>query len=659
MLLVLVVLIHAQGLGNALVFDDARLTEGQFFSDYALSADLKPRWLSYGSFSLVERHFPGAWSIQRAVNVLIHVINVLLLGLLLNRLLAPCRRSMRWDGFRDLPSGAPSGSVDRIGSGGGLALWLGLAVFALNPVAVYAVSYLIQRSILMAATFALLALLATLMFLRTRRWVWFGVMLVALLAGAVSKAPAMGVVLALPALVVFEQRFGPTVWSWSALRMPIVMAALLAVGALGWLGANYQNVLGAAFDETSVKYVDELAALSPGVASHVYLLSVLNQAGAYFAYLARWLWPDPGWLSIDLRPPFPVDVLAPEVLGPALAFAALALLAGRVLLRSPSARAAAAGLLLLSSMALFASEFATVWIQDPFVLYRSYLFALPLAGMVALVALTLPRTIVMLLVALVVTVFPPMAVERVQSLSSDLNAWADAADKLGPLEDPQRVGRWRPLLNHGIFLMHDGQLDAAIARMRQSIDVGAPGTTAHHLLGLAYQASGRHAEAVDQFRAALSAGSQEAVVSVQLAESLGMIGRYDEARAALAEVLGRPMAPPLADRAHRAAALVAMSRREPATVLANLDAMSAALSASTPMLMLRVQALLLLGRADDAIGSLRLLLRNEDQLAARVTLARLLYDRGDLVESRLQFEHALTLAPDNPALRDEFVQRFQ
>ena len=42
--------IYLPGLGNALVFDDGYLADGELFAEYASAFQLRARMLSYGSF---------------------------------------------------------------------------------------------------------------------------------------------------------------------------------------------------------------------------------------------------------------------------------------------------------------------------------------------------------------------------------------------------------------------------------------------------------------------------------------------------------------------------------------------------------------------------------------------------------------------------------
>ena len=140
--------VYVPGLSNGLVFDDARLTDGTVFGGYGSLLQLRPRLISYGSFVWLQSLFGEGWAVQRLFNVLLHLGVAGSLYLLFQDLLA--RTQFSAEAQAD-PVLAPSWLA---------GLRVGTALFALNPVAVYAVAYLVQRSIVMATLFVVLACLA-------------------------------------------------------------------------------------------------------------------------------------------------------------------------------------------------------------------------------------------------------------------------------------------------------------------------------------------------------------------------------------------------------------------------------------------------------------------------------------------------------------------
>src|SRR5205823_6639150 len=147
------------------------------------------------------------------------------------------------------------------------------------------------------------------------------------------------------------------------------------------LAHRFGIILGVAFDEFSRVYLEQLRTLNPDAPRHAWPLSIENQAWLFFEYGLRWFLPVADWMSISMRPVFPVTWWTfPQVLGIPL-YAGLIAGASVLLLRYRDWRSLAGFSLLLPAL-MFPTEFATVWVQDPFVLYRSYLWAIGVPGLV-------------------------------------------------------------------------------------------------------------------------------------------------------------------------------------------------------------------------------------------------------------------------------------
>ena len=139
-LLAAVFVVYLPFLGNPFIFDDFEFFKGDTANHYATSLfhfDL--RWLPYASlgwtyaiFSDVNTYF------FHFGNALLHAANVILLFYLLRQLVGAAIAEHE------------KSSIVIWGA------WFGALVFACHPVAVYAVGYIIQRSILLATFFGLL-----------------------------------------------------------------------------------------------------------------------------------------------------------------------------------------------------------------------------------------------------------------------------------------------------------------------------------------------------------------------------------------------------------------------------------------------------------------------------------------------------------------------
>ena len=85
-----------------------------------------------------------------------------------------------------------------------------------------------------------------------------------------------------------------------------VVAVAMALAAWVLIARGYGAILGQAFDEFSRIYLLQLAQLDPQAPARAYPLSILNQAWLFFEYGVRWMLPYTGWMSINLRPVFPI-----------------------------------------------------------------------------------------------------------------------------------------------------------------------------------------------------------------------------------------------------------------------------------------------------------------------------------------------------------------
>ena len=153
--------IYLPGLRNELLFDDLRLSDGTIFGEYGSLLQFKQRLLSYGSFVWLQSLFGEGWWKQRIFNVALHLGTVAAIYALLKALLEHAKFPKEFE------------EQAHFGASRTAALQVGVALFALNPVAVYAVGYLVQRSIVMATLFAVLACWLFVRGLQTNRAGWY------------------------------------------------------------------------------------------------------------------------------------------------------------------------------------------------------------------------------------------------------------------------------------------------------------------------------------------------------------------------------------------------------------------------------------------------------------------------------------------------------
>ena len=508
------------GINNQLVFDDARLTDGTIFGQYGSLLQLKVRMLSYGSFVWLQDLVGEGWWKQRVFNVALHIGTALTLYALALELL----QRTQWG---DSSKSEQFSASLRWAARAGVALW------AFNPVAVYAVAYLIQRSILMATLFVALACLSFVRGLTGGRMVWHVSALACYLLAVASKEHAITAILLTIPLFVFIKR--PPV------RRVVQVAAgagliLILMGAL--LYKQYGAIVGVVFDEISRAFAVQLEQQRPGISQSIFPLSVINQASLFFHYGLLWLLPYVGWMSVDLRPTFPVSLLSVQLIG---AFAWLvALLGSSWLVLRRNDIWGLASLCVLMPALLFITEFSTVWLQDPFVLYRGYLWSLTLPVLFSLPLVGSTNKKLYALVVIAVAVLAASSYERIQSLQAPMTAWADAAEKIDRQAPANAVGRWRPFLNQGAEAMDRGDFEEGIRLFNLAESLGEPLGSARFNLGVSLQQFSKHGPALDNFAAAEAKGFTEAALYYHRGESQYALGRFADAYGSFTKSLTRP-----------------------------------------------------------------------------------------------------------------------
>jgi len=474
-----VLLIYVPGLGNELVYDDGYLADGSLFQDYR-ALQLRVRFLSYGSFVWVQAILGDGWWKQRLVNIAIHAAVVWALWGLYREILRHVSAAPNPDD--------PHAPVPPLSESWALPFAIGF--FALNPVAVYAVGYLIQRSILLATFFVVVAFWS-LARATTGGKAWlYAVSLAAYAAATLAKEHAvLAPLAAIPLYVVVARPDRKRL----ALAVGASAAVIAVAASLLWL--RYGEVIGKPFDETSQVYLAQLSQLDPNAAKHAYPLSVVNEAYLFFKYGALWLVPYAGWMSINLRPPFPVSwITFPQLLG-LFAYAGVVIGGAWLVARFRDWRALV-GLSLLMPALLFASEFATVWVQDPYVLYRSYLWAIGIPGIVFFLVHG-PSARVLSIVAIVVAcLLIWQAQDRIFSMATAERAWSDAIAKLP--DDPRSVGRWFPYVNRGAVHAERNEVVLAMRDFDASSRLADGGMGAMNR-GSLLSAAGKQAEALAAF----------------------------------------------------------------------------------------------------------------------------------------------------------------
>jgi protein O-mannosyl-transferase len=478
------------------------------------------RWLPYATyqwtyhlagFSLPWFHFG---------NMLLHAVNAGLFLILVRQLLE-----------RALGPQQP-GRLSYTGWGLLLAL-----LFTLHPVAVYAIAYLNQRSIIMATLFSLLMLLSYLEGLRSGRQRWLYLAAALYLVAVFSKEHVVMMPAVALALTLLLKR--P---SWQLARrlwLPYLLFAAIAV--LITLQVRNSGILGHAYQYDAQKLLNGMARHGGMNPHDAYPLSIITEGALFFKYWLLWLVPNPAWMSIDMFEPFAEHWWSwPQTPG-FIAFVLYGVVAVWLLLQR--GQRGLVGLALLWPWLLFATELATVRIRDPFVLYRCYPW---LPGALLLLPALLcrrPARQSAAVLAIAAIGLLPLAANRLATFEHPLFLWDDAAKLLHgkPLPGSDRVyynravtymqmRLYQPAIrdytralainptfypgyhNRAATYFLLGQYSAAIKDLSRSLGLHPHTGVSEYLRGVCYQRLGQPGVAKVDFAAACRDGYKKACV---------------------------------------------------------------------------------------------------------------------------------------------------
>ena len=481
LLLSVTLTLYAGSLYAPFVFDDVDFfSSPEAIANYAhkyFSFDL--RWLSYSTFNWTVSWFGLNLFWLRLGNVLLHAANAITLLFLLRRVFQIAL--VNDDASNDMhPSLA-------------WFAFFGALIFALHPISVYGVAYLIERSVLMANLFVLLMLLAYTEGILRGGWHWMLGAALLYFAAVYSKEhsiTAPGLALALTFLV-----RKPSIALFRQIAPFYILAALIAVTLL----FSVRGILGHAYEPNAAGILD-LSARRQGLLElpNAHLLSILTQSGLFFKYLWLWLLPDPAWMSVDMRAPFATSFLSwPYTFG-MVAFLAYACIAVWLLLKRGSM--GLLGFALLFPWIMYLTEFSTVRIQEPFVLYRSYLWMPGLFAALPVVFGRLDPRKAYITLGIICLLLLPLALNRLHTFSSTLLLWDDA-EKL-VRNKPNVFGAERIYYNRGTELGQLKRYKEAIADFSRAIAI-FPSDTGYGNRATAYYFLGEYQEALRDFDRAI------------------------------------------------------------------------------------------------------------------------------------------------------------
>ena len=517
-------------LRNPRVFDDWVFFSGEMFAYFATHPfGLALRLPPYFTLALTEMEV-GTMMAHRVVSLAFHIAVALALCSLAYQLLRAA-----------LPS---SGAGEEAERNAALCACAAAVLFAIHPVAVYGAGYLVQRTIVLATLFSLLSAWLFVRGLVRRRH--SDALYAALMYSVAVLSKEHSILLPgstiLSVLLIGDRRFG---LRHAAIHLAAcVPAAAFAVFVRrGLIGHGYEPDFGGL--ETQLEGV-----FAHSVQGFSWALSAVTQAGLFFKYLAVWLWPDTGAMSIDVRVDF-LDTwsagwIALKVAG-FLAFGGIGFL---LLLRR--GRVGLVGFGMLYTWSMYLVEFSTIRFQEPFALYRSYLWAPGLLIAIAALLSAAPIRAAMTGAVLAVPVLLYQAHDRLVTFSSSLLLWEDAYLKLPAQPVPwgsrtlYMVGReyvysgkrdkavevadrclaQYPETVHCYFargLIHflAGEYQLALPYLSRVVELRPGGAVGHHRLGLVLERLGRIPEALAEYRRASELGYSGADYEIERLQSAG------------------------------------------------------------------------------------------------------------------------------------------
>jgi tetratricopeptide (TPR) repeat protein len=447
LLVVGVFLLYLGSYHYPLVFDDKLLNPVQLPEMSGACLGLNNRCLTYTTWGLTWLAFGLDLFWFRVGNVLLHALAALALYFFLDQLFEAVRRQ------------SPQSAGDDLRARNRLLAFCGAALFAAHPATVYGVAYLVQRGTVMATLFGLLSLTAFTRALaeQDRRWLWLAAL--SYIAAVLSKEhvimlPAVAFAIA---LLLGKRVFGSWLERLLLASAVIIVAAVIInrlTGIIGTVPEYFTRELG------EIKATGE-STFDPRQA---YFGSVVTQTVLYFKYLLLWLVPYPGWMSVDLRASIANGPFEwPWVLG-VPAFLAWGAAAGILILRRGAV--GLLGLAMAFPWFLFFTEFVTSRIQEPVVLYRSYLWMAGLPIALPLLARRLSARAIVIGCAVIALAFGVAARERLATFENNLKLWDDVVRKN---TDLTQIFVDRGYSNRAVALLREGRLDAALSDLEMTI----------------------------------------------------------------------------------------------------------------------------------------------------------------------------------------------
>jgi len=481
-LVLAVALIYGQFLWNPIVFDDLWyfMAGSDLLDNFTHSFSLfEIRWLPYATIAWTKRIFGTDLIWFRLESLLLHASVGVTLFVFLRRLYQQTF-ALRIDEVNKQPWLAGA--------------FIAALLFVMHPVAVYGAGYLIQRTIVMATLFSLLALTAYMKGLEqdSRPWLWASVAFYFL--AVLSKEHAIMLPAVMLAITIVVAGTGKALFHrlWP-IYLGCVMVAIFVL-------SQQMALMGTAYEIYAPQMLEQAAGdgINSGGGEHNHLLSILTQCALFFKYLGLWLLPNPDWMSVDMRESFARGLLSPYLIA-VVGFLAYGGIALRLLFKR--GRHGLAGLALLFPWLLFFTEFSVIRIQEPFVLYRSYLWMPGIFIALPLLTMRLKPRIAIISGVIFAVLLALVATDRLRTFSHPLLLWDDA-EKL--VHDKQELpGVDRIYGNRAKHLDEVKRYPDAIADYQTALKLRPNFANHYQGMGISYLNMGEATKAIEAFSKAI------------------------------------------------------------------------------------------------------------------------------------------------------------
>ncbi|MGY2285398.1 tetratricopeptide repeat protein [Pseudomonas gingeri] len=492
-------------LNNPLVFDDESFfREGGPASLLSMGFSLTPRLWVYDSMaaSIVYLSDKVIW--LRLGNLILHGCTALVLFGFVRQILNSLEKR-------------PSFFLNT-----DMAAFIVAFLFAIHPLAILTQGYLIQRTIVCATLFGLLGLWVFWQGLCGKRWALWASCLCILLSLYAKEHAVMLPALCFLLWILHRRSRLPVSFGTREIFAVLALQGIFALSVVLWA----KGLIGNAYELKSEEVLSDEAFQPNG---SLYVLSVLNQAGLFFKYLWVLILPQGGTMGLDLRVPFPLGYGVWWAWAGLMAFVTYGLAAFTLLLRGASK--GLLGFALLFPWVMFATELATVRLQEPFVLYRSYLWIPGLFIALALGLLRLKKIYLVTLVPVFALYLFGLSYDRLMTLSNPVLVWDEAVQYYEAQGDkPGLFGGYRVYYNLGVTYLDAGFVDAALKNIDKAITLKPKYEYAYYQRGKIFLLRGKAEEAKLEFAHAISLRPSYARPYVGMADALKSLGQVEESQ---------------------------------------------------------------------------------------------------------------------------------